>query len=307
VATLFVIRTELAKPKAKPAKRAAKKLTLEELVQKVKLDEWRQFVLDYSATNKEFTTRLQLYFADKDDRIDIGKQYTDLLKKAIRANADRGYVDYRGASRLAHQVTPLLADGHQFLAKQNFRDAIIVGRVVMAEMMEVVKQGDDSAGNLSGMVSEAIRLLEQVALSDDLAPPLRQQLYDFAADALRSKSYAGYGDFDYELLEVAAEAARRLPQPERFVMLVDMLIKSYNDTYSNYARDHFRTSQITFLTEIGKTAEADRLTEASLDVTAVRKRVVETAIAAGEFDRATMLVNEAVTKAEVDKLPGLAN
>jgi len=303
IAVLFFVREELKKPKSKPG-RESKKLTIEGLLAKTTTDELRQFLIQQAASDKVFASRLQLYFADKDERIDLGKQYTDLLKKAIRDNSDRGFVDYRATFKLAKEVDKVIGAGDELLNKGNLRDAITVGRVVATVMMEVVKTCDDSAGNIGGTVWGGMNLLHEVAKSDNLAPPLREQLYAWAAENLANKTFADYGDYDAALLDVAKTLACQLAEPEQFVQLLDTMTKRYSDKYDSYSRDRFAKLKIDFLRQLGRTAEADQLTEASLDVVAIRDKVLDQAIANEQWERVGELIQGGINVAQKLGHPG---
>ncbi len=302
-AVLLVLRQQLAKPKPKTA-REPQKLTLDSLLAKATADELRAFILVQAAADTIFAGKLQLHFADKDERVDVGKQYGELLKKAIRANTDRGYVDYQGAKRLAKEVDKLLAMAVALAHKRNFRDAISAGQMLALGMMDVVKESDDSAGSIGGCVSEAIELLHDIARDPNVAPALRQSLYDWTAQHLLDKTFGNYGDYHYELLDLARDLALTLPDPLVFTALLDDLIKRYAGGYGNHAQDRFKTLKISILTALGKTDEVARLTEANLDVVAIRNQVLDAAIAAKDWKRAGELIAGGISVAQQAEHPG---
>lgn len=304
IAVLFAIRAERSKPKPKKTDREPKKLTIEGLLAKTTADELRQFLIQYAATDKTFASRLQLHFADKDERIDVAKQYTDLIKKAVKENSDRGFVDYRATFRLMKEVNKLISSGQDLLNKGNFRDAIAVGKVIATEMMEVIKTCDDSAGNIGGTIWSGMKLLHDAAKSPDIAPPLREQLYEWAAQNLADKIFADYGDYDYELLNVAQTLARQLPDPNRFLTLLDTLTKRYSSQYDNYRRDSFAKTKIKFLTDLGRTAEAEKLVEQNLDVVEIRDKVLDKAIADKQWERVGELIQGGIQIAQKLGHPG---
>ena len=49
----------------------------ENLLQKIALKEFQEFILEYATKNKNFKTEFEIRFADKDDRIDVNKKYSD--------------------------------------------------------------------------------------------------------------------------------------------------------------------------------------------------------------------------------------
>lgn len=303
IAVLFAIREELKKPKPKPG-REPKKLTIEGLLAKLTADEMRAFLTQVATSDKAFASRLQLHFSDKDERIDLAKQYTDLLKRTIRDNSDRGFVDYRATFKLAKEVDKLVGAGQELLNKGNFRDAITVGKVIATEMMEVVKACDDSAGNIGGTVWSGMNLLHAAAKSPDMAPPLRESLYGWVAENLINKTFAQYGDSDLNLLSVAKTLANQLAEPDRFLTLLNTLSTRYTDKYDSFYREYFAKLKIDFLLQLGRTAEADQLTKSNLDIVAVRDKVLDKAIADNQWERVGELIQDGINVAQKLGHPG---
>ncbi|MBC8154053.1 MAG: hypothetical protein H7Z72_14190, partial [Bacteroidetes bacterium] len=315
VATLLALREEIkkrAKDPKKPGKpgestlgRKPTKLTIFDLVKQVGADELRAFLVEYAAADKTFATKLQLHFADKDERIDVGKHYTELVKKTIRAHTDRhGFVDYRATFKLAKEIDGLRATGTKLIGQKNFKDAITLGFILLRDMMTVMTESDDSAGNIGGAVSGAVDLLRDIALADDIAPPLRRQLFDELATELTDKRYFDYGDMGLELLDVTYQTALRLSEPALFLSLIDRLLPRQKSTVSTFYQDQLRMMRVRFLRDIGRTDDADRQTQASMDIVEIRAQVVEEAIGAGQFDQAKTLLLEGIRLAEAKKHAG---
>lgn len=303
VAVLLALREKLSQPKAKTRK-TPKKLTIEDLLLKVTADELRQFVAGYAASDKGFASKVQLHFADKDERIDIGKQYTELVRKAIKAQSSRGFVEYRSSAKLAKEVNQILAMGHRFFTQQNFRDALTVSRVVLIEMLKVLDNSDDSGGHLGHTVSSTIGLLRQLAESDETAQSLRDSLFDFLAAELQRDVYFGYSDFGHQLLHTAFGLALKLNEPERFLALIDQLLPIHQSDYGDYTPNLLRTTQIRFLKAVHQMEQARELTQAHLDIVEVRKDAVSEAIEHLNYELAKELIREGIQLAEAKKHPG---
>jgi hypothetical protein len=136
------------------------------LLEKIDLKELRGFVLDYAASDKTFSQKFELHFAEKDERIDVRQKYMDLVAKAIRAHSNRGFIDYSASRKLSHELDKIIQMGYQAASNDNFKDAFTVGQVVLVALMEAYESSDDSSGELGGTVQEAIALLDSVATSE---------------------------------------------------------------------------------------------------------------------------------------------
>lgn len=301
VATFFALREEL-KNKPKQKAKAAAKNVFDKLMAATTIEELRQFVKTQAAKNQKFKTEFELYFADKDDRVDVEAKYKGLLQKIIRNHTDRGYIDYRSSINLARDVDRLLHNGTDYLSKSNFREAFTLARVVLQQMMEVLTGADDSSGSLGGTVAEAINLLQKIT---EAAPTdMQEQVFHFLQTELVNKIYFEYGDYGYDLFHVYQTLAVGLRRDKEFMSFIDRLTASLRDKYDDYERDFFQKQKIEFLQQTGQTAAAEKLVQQNLSIVAVRQEEVEKAIAKKNFERAKQLIADGIRIAEKQSHPG---
>jgi uncharacterized Zn finger protein len=299
VAVLYALRKEVKQKKSSPKPKKSQKLTLKELLEKIDLKELRGFVLDYAASDKTFSQKFELHFAEKDERIDVRQKYKDLVTKAIRTHSNRGFIDYSASRKLSHEIDKIIQMGYQAASNENFKDAFTVGQVVLVELMEAYEQSDDSSGELGGTVQEAIELLDSVATSE-ASRDLKEELLEFVAKELLNKVYFDYGDYGYNLLEIVPKIAIDLGELDLYLTVLERLERVAGD----YLRNHLRTERIDFLKKIGKAEEAKQLIEANLDIVEIRRGVVKEALAAKEYEKAKTLIRGGILVAEQQKHPG---
>ncbi|MBC7569501.1 MAG: SWIM zinc finger family protein [Spirosoma sp.] len=309
VAVFFALRDELKKQAAQPKSgRTPKKLTVADLLKQVTADELRTFLTDYAAADKTFAAKLQLHFASKDERIDVEKHYADLLKRIIRSHQGKhGYIEYRETFKLARDMDEMFSAVVKLVGQKNFKDALTVGLLLLREMMTLSMECDDSAGNIGGLVSESVSLLGEIGLDADAPPALRRNLFDTLATEVKDKRYFDNGDIGLDMLDLLKQLAIRLGEPDRFLTVIEQLLIIHPAVGRSYYADHLRTTRVDFLREIGRTDEADRQTQASLDVVSVRMQVVNEAMAQKDYDRAKTLIRDGILIAQAKNTPGTVN
>lgn len=309
VAVFFALRDELKKQAAQPKSgRTPKKLTVADLLKQVTADELRTFLTDYAAADKTFAAKLQLHFADKDERIDVEKHYADLLKRIIRSHQGKySYIEYRETFKLARDMEEMFSAVVKLVGQKNFKDALTVGLLLLREMMTLSMECDDSAGNISGLVSESVSLLGEIGLNVDAPSALRRNLFDTLATEVKDKRYFDNGDIGLDMLDLLKQLAIRLGEPDLFLKLIEQLLPIHPATGSSFYSDYLRTMRVKFLREIGRTDEADRQTQASLDVVSVREQVVNKAIEQKDYDRAKTLIRDGIQLAHAKNTPGTVN
>lgn len=252
VAVLFAVRAETEKPGSRQQKRKAERNVFENLLQNINLKEYQDFIRQYASKHKDFKTEFELYFAGKDERIDIGKKYRDLIGKLIRKYSDRGFVDYRATFGLSKEVDKILDSGHGLIAKHNFRDAFTLASIVLKEMLEVISQCDDSAGNIGGTLDSTIQLIADIAMADKAAPDLKEQVFTFLKHELGNKDYFEYGDMGYDLFTVFQNLAVQLHKPDELINFIDAQVSKLTGKYDTYRKEYFQKRKIEFLAATGK-------------------------------------------------------
>lgn len=306
VAVLFAVRTEVKKPEGKQRKqkRSAERNVFENLLQTISTKEYQDFIRQYASKHKDFKTEFELFFAEKDERIDVGKKYEKLIQALIRKYSDRGFVDYRATFGLSKEIDKVLDSGHNFIAKRNFSDAFILAKVVLKAMMEVVSQCDDSAGNIGSTLDDTIQLIEDITIAEQAAPDLKEQIFTFLKGELSGKEYFDYGDMGYELFGVFQNLAIQLHKSDEFIGFIDARLPQLSGRYNDYRKEYFQKQKIEFLAATGKTGEAEALVQQSLDIVEVRQGEVEKAIAKKDYTSAKKLIADGIKIAEGKDHPG---
>ncbi len=298
VSVFFALRKDMKKIKeeAKPAK--SKKLTIIELLNKISDKELKDFIMEYGNLNKDFAREFELHFAEKDNRIDMRKHYTDIVRKAIKKNSDHGFIDYRSSRALSKEIDNLLHQATAFVQKGKFAEGMLVGQLIITELIEVVGDSDDSSGDLGGSLSEAILLLSDIATSEEVSLPLKTQLYDFLEKETLKKVYYDYGDYGDDIVEVTKTAAMQIGASERFLKLLPQLGNLFSGYSSDFYRKKFLEYQIEVLDKMGRVEEAQSIIAQNMDIAEVREKIVAEALSKNEYNKAKQLIGEGINIAE---------
>ncbi|GEO07055.1 hypothetical protein AAE02nite_47190 [Adhaeribacter aerolatus] len=304
VAVFLALQKEVKKAKSQKAKTSASKNVFEKLLQNISQSEYQEFIRRYAAKDKNFKTEFELYFAEKDDRIDVGRKYEDLMKKLIRKYTDRGFIHYRATYGLAKEADKILAGGEEFIRKNNFRDAFALARVVLKALMEASTNSDDSNGNIGSTIYQAVQLIQNIAGAGQAAPELKESIFIFLKTELDNPVYFNYGDYGYDLFDLFQMLALQLNHPAEFLTFIDTQLRRLTGEYESYQKEYFLKRKIDFLEATGKTKEAADLVQQNLDIVSVRQGEVNKAIAEQKYIAAKNLINGGIQVAERKDHPG---
>ncbi len=297
VAVLYKIREEL--PKKTPAK--AKKASFEDLLQQLSLEELRDFIRKHKAVYKDMEDRFMLHFADKNPDLDIHKKYDKILQKLIRTHSGQGYMTYRDTYKFVQALAPILASAHQAIADNKLRIAIAIGDVLIARGMELIKMADDSAGNIGGLLQDAIQIFKSIAEKEGLPKNIKLLLFDWVEETLTEKDWFNYGDYGDELVQLALMLATDVGE-DRYLALLDSLTTLHLG--STYTSSYLIRKKVSYLQAIGRDKVAKQLQTASMEIVEIRSEVVEKAIAAADYTYAKNLITEGIQLANKQRHPG---
>lgn len=213
-------------------------------------------------------------------------------------------MDYRETFAFCRGLEPVMRQADKYLAKHEFHAALVIGQVICEEAMEVLAHCDDSAGDIGGVLQQGIGILANIAQNDSAGLEWLQQIFAWLEQLLPEQKWFDYGDFGYDLLEVAEAAALRLDS-DRFLRLLDTLHSArVGSTFSDKSfRQALIKHKIHFL-QAQEREEAEALIEAHLDIVEVRRMKVAQAIAQQDYALAKQLIAEGIEIAEKLEQPG---
>ncbi|MDR2929017.1 MAG: hypothetical protein LBV41_12585 [Cytophagaceae bacterium] len=300
-AVCYAIREEKAKaPKTITAKPSSKQKngTFDDLLNAVDLAEYKDFVSRHASRNRDFKAIFELFFSDKVPHPDVEKKYSMLIRKIIRKYSDHGFIDYRASRQLSSEIGNLLAQGNDMVAKGNFRDAFLMCKASLKELIEALKGCDDSSGEVGGVLSDAIELLAAVVRSNDAAPAIKQQIFEYLQTELAQEQYFEYGDFGYELFAVFYNLAVLLGHFAAFIDFIDQQCRKLTGRYGDYHKEFLQKKKIAFYREIGRGDAAEKLVRQNMDIVEIRQAEVEKSIRQKDYAEAKRLIADGICIAE---------
>ena len=279
-------------------------MKFEKLLEKITIDELRDFMLLYSIKAPEFKAEFELYFARKDGKVDISERYSEWIRKTIRRYEHRGFIDYRNSSALACDLDNIINTGFVLAEKHNFQDAFTLARVALPEIVQILGYSDDSSGNIGSTVEFCIQLLEQIASNPNAGNPLKEVIFFYLETLLKEDVYFDYGNFGYRLLDIFESLAVKLSQAEVFLKHLNIQLSKPAQAYSDYTKNFYQVRKIEFLTSIGRLDEAQESVQQNLNIVEVRQGVVNEAISEHKYIQAKELIRDGIEIAAKNNHPG---
>lgn len=312
VAVFFAIEEQVVidEPNEKvikaPAKKASKKNTnsFDKLLDKIELNECQEFVKHYAKINKDFKSVFELYFSEKDENFDIEKNYTKVVKQQIKSYTKRGFVDYYASNKLGKELNQYIKQINEYFAKNNFRDALSLTKVLIREVVPVFDYCDDSNGYISGCVFDAIDMIAQLS-NAATSIEFKEKIADFLANELKEEVYFIYGDFGYTMTILYGDLSIKTYKTNAFIQFIDAKL-NVNKKY-DYEKKFFIKHKILFLKQIDKVDEAEKLIQENVEISEIRTLQVKKLIEEKDFESAKKSIADGIAIAEKKNRSGTVN
>ena len=257
VAVLYAIRDEQTlklKEKQTIATKREKKLPFQGLVKKISSDELKAFILKYGKINKRFKADFSVYFAEKDENFDLGKQVRDQIQNRINTYTKKQFIDYNSTYKLAEELEDILLQGQNFISQKNLLFATKLVMVYIQEVMPTISYADDSSGSLGDAINSGVVLLTEIALQ---APTdLKAEIAAFLKMELRRDEYFDYGDFGENLVNLYAQLCIDIGKIDEFLGFIDVIIDKARLYMSKYQIDYFTKLKASVLVKGNRTGGA---------------------------------------------------
>ena len=303
VAVLFKLRKETDKSTFTPESNTKKKL-FETLLKAVTHTEYQKFVREYALQHKSFKTEFELFFANKDSRIDVAKKYGELVSKVIKKHSHGGYVDYRASFMLSGDIEKFVAIGEDYIKKNNFRDAFALCKAILNPILEVLSYCDDSNGDIGDTIDSIIDCIEKILSTIEVAIDIKEAAFEFLLHELQEKDYFDYGDFGYHLFSVFKNLSVQLDKGPDFLAFTNLQISDLTGPHDSFRREFYNKEIINFLVQTGKAGEAEKLVEQNMDIVSVRMEVLNKAIAKADYAAAKKIIAAGIKIAQSIGHPG---
>lgn len=279
-----------------PQKRAENnRMTFEKLLQTITHQEHQDFIYHYIKINKKFKDEFELFFAEKNPSFNVEKKYTDLIKKSIKSNAYRGFIDYHASNKLGKELQNFVEISDQFFTKKNYRDAFVLSKVIIKEVSPVFEYCDDSNGYVADCIHQALDVLSEL-IKASVSIEFKEQIALFLKEELQSSIYFRNGDFGYNLTNLYAKTSIAIHKTSEFIEFIDDKIEKCKNY--DYNRKLFIQQKIQFLKEIGNENEVQQLIQQNLEIPEIRAIEIDKLITKKEYEEAKRLLAEGITIAE---------
>lgn len=220
--------------------------------------------------------------------------YTSRVEDLIEDYAGRhGYIEYRATFDFNRAVNRILDEAADAMANHQWEVAIAVLSGVAAAGDDILNSGDDSAGELGGIVDECFQMWHQLCDEESLPEHIKSEIFDLALARFNDKDLKGW-DWWWDWMGMAIDFANTSERQDRLFKALDT-IKPKGDDWS--AKHDAQTAQKYKLELMSRCGTAEEQLKFMYDNVAnpdFRKRLIQMAWDKDDFEEVLRLAKDGV-------------
>jgi SWIM zinc finger len=273
------VKTKSVTPK-KSKKRKTVAEQVDELLEKATHDELKQFMREQASLNVKFRNLLLLSFVQHN--ADESKEFYEKQIKAILRSAKEsdGSFDWYDAGQVGNGVDHLLELAKKQIDNRNFKSAVFICTAIMEQMVGALEYADDSSGDIGYAIEAAYEMLYTLAASQP-DEDIRKMIIDYALSSVDKRVYAEW-DWHLGMLRIAAMLLKTEEEIESVVMELGALQRSEHDMETAQSINY----EVILKTKGEK--EAEDFLEANIANPEFRRKVIQRALAQGNYSKAVL-------------------
>lgn len=278
------------KNKGKISQKQALKKQFENILLRLDKNELTGWIRTWAEKDEKFRNYFIARFSNNKEKIDIEK-YARILAKELNTAEDKyGFIDYHHSGDAVNEAYQLLNNAEHSFNTIGTAEIISVCFAVIKTIAPALNYSDDSDGEISGAIIQAVELIARTSEEKDLSDGIKKELFEFC---LKYQNTEGMDidNWDLDILEVAGNMVPSQQEKERLFLLLDQKDKAASWHHTNELTVQIRQKVIGRLD--GNDAAA-RYAESMLHLPGIRKQFVEQYIRGKNYSGAKELCEKGI-------------
>lgn len=274
---------------SKPSKRKTIAQQVDNLLDKVTLDELTLFVREQAAKNAQFRDLLLASFAQYNSN-ESKALYAKQVKALIKVARDSGkyrLIDSSGAKYISKEISPLLSLAERYLSQGNHKSAFLICTAIMDELISALLCADDREGVLGNVIYAAYNTLSAIA-SEEPSEDIRKLILKYCFTSFDKRTFAGW-DWHIGLLQLAACILDTEDEVEEIFKRINSIPES-----DEYEIEEVQKIKYCILLEKKGTEVAQKYLEQNIGNPSFRAQAIQDALDQKDYEKATALANDGI-------------
>lgn len=267
--------------------------SLKEVLSNLSKEDLITIIEDITANDLVLTNKLLLKYSSGTDAQEI--QY---CKQAIQSIVHKyigrhGMIPYSDTFRFANELSEILEKAQD---TYHILRSIDIASLVLIEGMEAFQYSDDSGGEIGSLVNEAIKQIEELALSCDDGN-VKEEALNKILHLSQHEVFNGWEDFSIDLLRVCIHFAEVPVLRNKITAAIHSYLtdEAYDD-YIKYYKESLLNIEFDLLRRFGTKEETEQFLKEHLEYSSFRRISINQLLQEANYEKAIELALEGEKK-----------
>ncbi len=282
-------------PLVKKKKRKTASQQLKEVLDKVSLQDLKEFIKEQSKMDRQFRNLFLSNFAHLNES-QSKEFYQNQIKSVINSATDRhGFIGWHEMKYLEQGIDPIITIAEKQLESRNYLNVIYICTALMEEMTEAIQFSDDSNGSIGGIIDSSYEMLYDIA-SKNISDDIKTELFNYCITAFEKRLFDGW-DWHIGILNIAYEITDNENE-------ADIIIKCLDTVNGEYERERAQSFKLDIISKYKDKKEVQKFIDRHITNSSIRNAEIEKFIKNKDFEKAIKLCKDGIEYDKKDK-PGL--
>lgn len=282
-------------PLVKKKKRKTASQQLKEVLDKVSLQDLKEFIKEQSKMDRQFRNLFLSNFAHLNES-QSKEFYQNQIKSVINSATDRhGFIGWHEMKYLEQGIDPIITIAEKQLESRNYLNVIYICTALMEEMTEAIQFSDDSNGSIGGIIDSSYEMLYDIT-SKNISDDIKTELFNYCITAFEKRLFDGW-DWHTGILNIAYEITDNENE-------ADIIIKCLDTVNGEYERERAQSFKLDIISKYKDKKEVQKFIDRHITNSSIRNAEIEKSIKNKDFEKAIKLCKGGIEYDKKDK-PGL--
>ncbi|MCX6156920.1 MAG: hypothetical protein NTY74_02960 [Ignavibacteriae bacterium] len=254
------------------------------LLGKLSFEDMKVFIREKAKEEPSFRNMFLTSFAHLND--DYSKEYyrKQIETILIRGSGKNGFIEWSDVRNVTSSVNEFLDAARKLLKNGRYQGCFNICTAVMEEMVEALQYSDDSNGDVSDCVSDALSILEEM-ISSNMEEEIRLMLLEYFVSAYLKNVFEDW-DWHTEILVLSAMLVKSDEEGERIIAFAK------NEDRDGYRENFSRDIELMIYKNTKSDEEIKKFLEKNISNPDFRRQLINKAIEDKDFEKAIKLAKE---------------
>lgn len=220
--------------------------------------------------------------------------YTSRVEGLIEDYAGRrGYIEYRATFDFNRAVCRILDEAADAMANHQWEVAIAVLSGVSAAGDDILNSGDDSTGELGGIIDECFEMWHQLCEEESLPEHIKSEIFELALAKFNEKDLKGW-DWWWCWMGMAIDFADTPERQDRIFKVLDAIKPNGDDWSATYDAQTAQEYKLELMSKCGTPEEQRKFMYDNVNNPDFRKRLLQMAWDDSDYQEVLRLAKDGV-------------